>query len=171
MDMQPCPIGSLPAGIKKNKLGGVAMANERLLALRKRMAEEGIDAYYVPTSDFHDSEYVEPYFGCRQFLSGFTGSAGVMAVTKDFSGLWTDGRYFVQAGKQLSYRRPPCLLLLRFFQLSPFFPEFCRFFHQRSALPFQNRIIIKQNSNPSFVPGQTRPTDEEKKLPDMVFPV
>ena len=51
------------------------MANERLLALRKRMAEEGIDAYYVPTSDFHDSEYVEPYFGCRQFLSGFTGSA------------------------------------------------------------------------------------------------
>ena len=50
MDMQPCPIGSLPAGIKKNKLGGVAMANERLLALRKRMAEEGIDAYYVPTS-------------------------------------------------------------------------------------------------------------------------
>ena len=78
------------------------MANERLLALRKRMAEEGIDAYYVPTSDFHDSEYVEPYFGCRQFLSGFTGSAGVMAVTKDFSGLWTDGRYFVQAKKQLA---------------------------------------------------------------------
>ena len=80
MDMQPCPIGSLPAGIKKNKLGGVAMANERLLALRKRMAEEGIDAYYVPTSDFHDSEYVEPYFGCRQFLSGFTGSAGDKGV-------------------------------------------------------------------------------------------
>ena len=78
------------------------MANERLLALRKRMAEEGIDAYYVPTSDFHDSEYVEPYFGCRQFLSGFTGSAGVMAVTKEFSGLWTDGRYFVQAKKQLA---------------------------------------------------------------------
>ena len=77
------------------------MANERLLALRKRMAEEGIDAYYVPTSDFHDSEYVEPYFGCRQFLSGFTGSAGVMAVTKDFSGLWTDGRYFVQAAAEL----------------------------------------------------------------------
>ena len=80
-------------------------------------------------------------------------------------------RILLQAGKQLSYRRPPCLLLLRFFQLSPFFPEFCRFFHQRAALPFQNRIIIKQNSNPSFVPGQTGPTDEEKKLPDMVFPV
>lgn len=77
------------------------MANERLARLRKLMEEEGIDAYYVPSSDFHDSEYVEPYFGCRQFLSGFTGSAGTMVVTKDFSGLWTDGRYFVQAKKQL----------------------------------------------------------------------
>lgn len=77
------------------------MANERLKALRDLMEQRGIAVYYVPSSDFHDSEYVAPYFRCRQFLSGFTGSAGTLAVTKDFSGLWTDGRYFVQAKKEL----------------------------------------------------------------------
>lgn len=77
------------------------MANERLKQLRERMEAQGMDAYYVPSSDFHDSEYVESYFRCRAFLSRFTGSAGTMVVTKDFSGVWTDGRYFVQAGKQL----------------------------------------------------------------------
>ena len=65
------------------------------------MEQHEMDAYYIPSSDFHDSEDVEAYFGCRAFISGFTGSAGVMVVTKDFSGLWTDGRYFVQAKKQL----------------------------------------------------------------------
>ena len=77
------------------------MANERLQKLRAQMEQHGMDAYYIPSSDFHDSEDVEPYFGCRAFISGFTGSAGSMVVTKDFSGLWTDGRYFVQAKKQL----------------------------------------------------------------------
>ena len=78
------------------------MANERLMKLRDLMAREHMDAYYIPSSDFHDSEYVEDYFRCREFISGFTGSAGTMVVTKDFSGLWTDGRYFVQAKKQLA---------------------------------------------------------------------
>lgn len=77
------------------------MANERLQKLRALMEQHGMDAYYIPSSDFHDSEDVEAYFGCRAFISGFTGSAGTMVVTKDFSGLWTDGRYFVQAKKQL----------------------------------------------------------------------
>lgn len=77
------------------------MANERLSALRALMEQHGMDAYYIPSSDFHDSEYVEPYFRCRAYVSGFTGSAGTMVVTKEFSGLWTDGRYFVQAKKQL----------------------------------------------------------------------
>lgn len=78
------------------------MANERLGQLRGLMKEQGMDAYYVPSSDFHDSEYVEDYFRCRAFLSGFTGSAGTMVVTEKFSGVWTDGRYFVQAKKQLA---------------------------------------------------------------------
>ncbi|MCI8511944.1 MAG: aminopeptidase P family protein [Lachnospiraceae bacterium] len=78
------------------------MANERLQGLRRLMEENGIDIYYVPSSDFHDSEYPDRFFGCRRFLSGFTGSAGTVVVTRDFAGLWTDGRYFVQAKKELS---------------------------------------------------------------------
>lgn len=75
--------------------------NERLNQLRAAMAERKIDAYLVPTSDFHESEYVGEYFKCRRFLTGFTGSAGTAVVTATEAGLWTDGRYFVQAAKQL----------------------------------------------------------------------
>ena len=78
------------------------MANERLEKLREMMKANGMDAYYIPSSDFHDSEYVEDYFRCRAYISGFTGSAGTLLVTGDFAGLWTDGRYFVQAKKQLA---------------------------------------------------------------------
>lgn len=77
------------------------MANERLKKLRDLMEINGVAAYYVPSTDYHDSEYVEDFFRCRAFLSGFTGSAGTLVVTKDFSGLWTDGRYFVQAKREL----------------------------------------------------------------------
>ncbi len=72
--------------------------NERLKALRELMKQRGIDAYLVPTSDFHESEYVGEYFKCRKFLTGFAGTA---VVTADDAGVWTDGRYFVQAAKQL----------------------------------------------------------------------
>ncbi len=74
---------------------------EELLALRREMGKRGIDAYLVPTTDFHGSEYVNDYFKCRKYVSGFTGSAGTLLVTGDFAGLWTDGRYFLQAEKQL----------------------------------------------------------------------
>lgn len=75
--------------------------NERLEKLRKLMAKRRIDAYLIPTSDFHESEYVGEYFSCRKFMTGFTGSAGTAVVTADEAGMWTDGRYFVQAAKQL----------------------------------------------------------------------
>ena len=75
--------------------------NERIQALRAMMKERGIDAYLVPTSDFHESEYVGSHFECRKFITGFTGSAGAAVITLKEAGLWTDGRYFVQAGKQL----------------------------------------------------------------------
>ena len=77
------------------------MANQKLEALRARMAQEGMDAYMVPTSDFHESEYVGEHFKARSYLSGFTGSAGVCVVLKDEAELWTDGRYFIQAENQL----------------------------------------------------------------------
>ena len=75
---------------------------EKITALRAEMKAAGIDIYIVPTSDFHDSEYVSPYFMTRKFLSGFTGSAGTLVVTADEAALFTDGRYFIQAENQLS---------------------------------------------------------------------
>ncbi|WP_331494334.1 aminopeptidase P family protein, partial [Clostridioides difficile] len=67
----------------------------------KFMEEKNIDAYMIPSSDNHQSEYVGDYFKSREFISGFNGSAGTVIVTKDEAGLWTDGRYFIQAESQL----------------------------------------------------------------------
>ena len=74
---------------------------KEIVELRKLMAEEGMDAYFVPSGDFHNSEYVNAFFRTRAFLSGFTGSAGELLVTADGAWLWTDGRYFLQAARQL----------------------------------------------------------------------
>lgn len=74
---------------------------DRLSGLRKFMEEKNIDAYMIPSSDNHQSEYVGDYFKSREFISGFNGSAGTVIVTKDEAGLWTDGRYFIQAESQL----------------------------------------------------------------------
>lgn len=74
---------------------------DRVQKLREIMKEQGIDAYVIPSSDFHESEYVGEYFKSRQFISGFTGSAGTVVVTLEEAGLWTDGRYFIQAAQQL----------------------------------------------------------------------
>ncbi|MBC8630210.1 aminopeptidase P family protein [[Eubacterium] tenue] len=77
------------------------MIKERLSILRKYMNEKNIDAYIIPSSDNHQSEYVGDYFKCREFISGFTGSAGTVVVTMAEAGLWTDGRYFIQAENEL----------------------------------------------------------------------
>lgn len=75
--------------------------SERVDSLRRLMEEKGIDAYVVPTADYHQSEYVGEHFKARAFMTGFTGSAGTAVFTKDEAGLWTDGRYFIQAEQQL----------------------------------------------------------------------
>ena len=75
---------------------------ERLKQLRKLMKQHHMDVYIVPTSDFHETEYVGEYFKARQFLSGFSGSNGTLVVTAQKAGLWTDGRYFIQAKEQLA---------------------------------------------------------------------
>lgn len=75
---------------------------QRLAALRALMKQRGIDAFLVSTSDPHCSEYVGDHFKCRKYLTGFTGSAGTALVTDSFAGLWTDGRYFIQAENELA---------------------------------------------------------------------
>ena len=74
---------------------------ERLAALRKLMREKNIDVYVVPTADFHQSEYVGENFKERKFITNFSGSAGTAVITLNDAKLWTDGRYFIQAAKQL----------------------------------------------------------------------
>ncbi|MDF2802071.1 MAG: peptidase family [Anaerocolumna sp.] len=78
------------------------MISERIQNLRALMAQNNIHGYVIPTSDFHESEYVGDYFKTRTYMSGFTGSAGTLVVTLAEAGLWTDGRYFIQAARQLS---------------------------------------------------------------------
>lgn len=75
---------------------------ERIEALLAVMEEEKVDYYLIPTADFHNSEYVDDYFKEREFMCGFTGSNGTLVLSKEEQGLWTDGRYFIQAEKELS---------------------------------------------------------------------
>ena len=74
---------------------------ERIAKLRALMAEKGIDAYVVPTADFHQSEYVGEHFKARKYITGFSGSYGTAVITQTDGGLWTDGRYFFQAENEL----------------------------------------------------------------------
>ncbi|CAH2055031.1 unnamed protein product, partial [Thlaspi arvense] len=80
------------------------VVDEKLSALRKQFSEPGvgIDAYIIPSQDAHQSEFIAECYARRAFISGFTGSAGTAVVTKDKAALWTDGRYFLQAEKQLN---------------------------------------------------------------------
>ncbi len=76
--------------------------DEKLDALRRLMRERNLSAYIIPTDDYHCSEYVGEYFKAREYMSGFTGSAGTLIVLCDKAALWTDGRYFIQAKEQLA---------------------------------------------------------------------
>ena len=75
---------------------------QQLVDLRAVMAKHGVDYCLVPSNDFHGSEYLSSHFKARKWVSGFTGSAGTLLVGKDWAGLWTDGRYFLQAADQLA---------------------------------------------------------------------
>ena len=78
------------------------MIKQRVSALQDLLKEKNLSALIIPTNDFHMSEYVGEYFKARKYFSGFSGSAGVMVVTQTEANLWTDGRYFIQAERELS---------------------------------------------------------------------
>lgn len=78
-----------------------SIIRDRLKALREVMEQRGIDYYMMPTADFHSSEYVNDYFKVREYFCNFSGSNGTLLVWKDGAGLWTDGRYFIQAEREL----------------------------------------------------------------------
>src|SRR5579859_2130467 len=74
----------------------------KLAALRQAMQQHDIAACLIPSADPHLSEYLPAHWQAREWLSGFTGSAGTLVVTAEHAGLWTDGRYFAQATKELA---------------------------------------------------------------------
>ena len=74
---------------------------QRIRKLREYLLENGIDVFLFPTADYHASEYVAPFFRTREYFCGFTGSAGTLLVSAQEALLWTDGRYFIQAAREL----------------------------------------------------------------------
>ncbi len=116
------------------------MYAERLQKLRAEMKKRGITCYLIPTADFHESEYVGDYFKAREYITGFTGSAGTAVVTSDEAGLWTDGRYFLQAEDQLKGHE---FTLYRIGEEGvPTIPEFLRdHLSEGGVLGFDGRVI------------------------------
>lgn len=116
------------------------MIQERLQNLRAKMQENGVQAYIIPTSDFHETEYVSDYFACRKYMSGFTGSAGTLVVLADQAGLWTDGRYFIQAQAQL---RDTGITLMKMGQPeTPSIEDYiCQNLSKDSKVGFDGRVI------------------------------
>lgn len=108
--------------------------------LQNLMKERGISAYIVPTEDFHGSEYVGAHFKLREYLSGFTGSAGTLLVTLDGAYLWTDGRYFLQAARELDGSG---ITLMK--SGEPDVPEITKFLQdslsENSVLGFDGRVL------------------------------
>lgn len=114
--------------------------DERIAKLRKIMSERNIDMVYIPTSDYHDSEYVDGYFKCRAWLSGFTGSAGMMVVTQEEAALWSDGRYFIQAEKQTA---GTCVNFYRLGDagvITPF-EYICKNIKEEGTLAFDGKVV------------------------------
>lgn len=114
--------------------------SERLQALREVMRAEGIDYYMIPTADFHNSEYVNDYFKVREYFSNFTGSNGTLVVWQEGAGLWTDGRYFIQAEREL---KGTCVELFRMQEEGvPTISEFlAQNMKEDQTLGFDGRVI------------------------------
>ena len=123
--------------------------NDKISKLRELMKERGIDIYLVPTDDFHSSEYVGEHFKERSFITGFTGSAGTAVITLTEAHLWTDGRYFVQAAKQIAGSE---VILERIGE--PNVPEVEEFiekhFPQGGCLGFDGRCVSATNAAKYF---------------------
>ena len=117
--------------------------DDRINALRELMKERNLAAYIIPTDDFHGSEYVGEYFKAREYMSGFTGSAGTLLVLPDQAALWTDGRYFLQAAEQL---KGSTITLMRSGQ--PDVPKIAEYLRDRlkekSVIGFDGRTVTEQ---------------------------
>lgn len=98
------PVSAKPSSQLRWSRAKKSEPDEKLQALRELISKPGIgiDAYIIPSQDAHQSEFIAECYMRRTYISGFTGSAGTAVVTKEKAALWTDGRYFLQAEKQLN---------------------------------------------------------------------
>ena len=111
---------------------------ENLEFFQQTMKLYNMDAYIVPTGDYHNSEYVGDYFKAREFLSGFTGSAGTLVVTKDHAYLWTDGRYFIQAAKELEGKPIDLMKMDEDISLEDFLVDYMK---DKKTLAFDGKVM------------------------------
>jgi Xaa-Pro aminopeptidase len=116
----------------------MVMKMEQLELFQQQMKIYNIDAYIIPTGDFHNSEYVSDYFKGREWLSGFTGSAGTLLVTIDNAYLWTDGRYFIQAQEEIEGNGITLMKMGEDKTLEEFLIEFMK---DKSTLAFDGRVL------------------------------
>ncbi|MBT3242632.1 MAG: aminopeptidase P family protein [Bacteroidetes bacterium] len=120
--------------------------NKKVGALRELLVQNNLDAVIIPSTDPHMGEYVPEHWAEREWISGFTGSAGTVVITKDFAGLWTDSRYFVQAEEQLSDS------VMELVKLTiPHTPE--HIIWLINTLPAGSRIAINGNMVPASMIG------------------
>ena len=130
---------------------------DRLALLRRAMAENGIDFYMMPTADFHNSEYVNDYFKVREYFSNFSGSNGTLLVWQEGAGLWTDGRYFIQAENELAGTTIKLFRMLD--EGVPTIEEFLKDqMKEGQTLGFDGRVISVQNGK------KYEKTLEDKKI-------
>lgn len=114
--------------------------NEKIEKIRELMKKNNVDIYIIPSDDFHQSEDVAEYFKVREYVSGFTGSAGTLVITKEKSYLWTDGRYFIQAEKELSGSE--IILCKSGTENTPTILEFLKNnMHEGETLGFDGRVV------------------------------
>ncbi len=124
----------------------MATVDTRIANLREEMKQRNIAAYVIPTSDFHNSEYVGEHFKAREFITGFTGSAGCAVITLEEANLWTDGRYFLQAENQL---KGSSVMLRKMGEEGvPTIPEYLKsVLKEQDILGFDGRVIDANTGN------------------------
>ena len=111
---------------------------EQLEKFQSQMKIYNMDAYIIPTGDFHNSEYVSNYFKGREYLSGFTGSAGTLLVTQENAYLWTDGRYFIQAANEIESNNVKLMKMGEDQSLEEFLVDFMK---DKQTIAFDGRVL------------------------------
>ena len=142
-------------------IGDKFMDNIKLF--QQKMQTLGIDLFLIPTADYHNSEYISSYFKIREFLTGFTGSAGSLVMTQTDAYLWVDGRYFIQAAKQIEGK--PITLMKMGTPNTPTVLEFIKsYIKENMTIAFDGKMVDSKTALKikELVPEKTKIIIKEK---------